>query len=126
MADMWKAEGKVQQSRIAFHLQGQFTIPPLGELESEKARYASCQSEEQFQAWAQRWVQTDPATFEDIPRPGLEVGRVVTVQQLMISVLSLQGGTRYAGKAPRGKLARKLHRKGKGKGGEEEDLDIDG
>ena len=66
--------------------------------------------------WAERWVAVDSKNFEEEPKPVNMYGRVITIQQLMVSFVSMIGGTKLVGKGPRGKLARKLHKKGKGQG----------
>ena len=50
-------------------------------------------------------------------------GKVVQIQAPLTSYLCASGATKYAGRAPRGGLAYRLHKniKGKGKGSAEDD-----
>ena len=97
---------------MAYGNKGSIRIVPTNLLEQEEAAVAAARDEAAMGAWAARWVNCWPAQGEFEPEPGAEAsGRVAGVQQFLTSVLCAAGGTRWAGKAPRGQLARKLNKR---------------
>ncbi|CAK0850046.1 unnamed protein product [Prorocentrum cordatum] len=119
IADMHHQPNQDAKTRVVYHMVGEVGLPSTTGLEErEQTLKAVADEEEGVAQWAQTYVILD--SDECIPRAGGNL-RSIGVQQLVTSMLCSAGGTRWAGKAPRGKLARRVNKLVQGKGEEEDE-----
>ncbi|CAK0806448.1 unnamed protein product [Prorocentrum cordatum] len=118
IADMHHQPKQAEKTGVVYHMVGEVGLPSTTGLEErENAMKDVADEEEGLLQWAETFVILD--SEECIPRAGANL-RNIGIQQLVTSMLCSQGGTRWAGKAPRGKLARRVNKLIQGTGEEEE------
>jgi hypothetical protein len=125
IADLYQKQGESLMTRMQLCLKGSVRIPPATTMK-ELIQEAAAAEVAGAAALSSLAAEVVGDFVEGVPTPAdgpRARGKVVQVQALLTSYLCASGGTKYAGRAPRGGLAYRLHKsiKGKGKGSMEDD-----
>ena len=103
VSDMFQKTAQAKMTRVAFCLKGTILLPKGVDLAVKWAGAEVPIPQDRFSAVVVEGLSGQPEAAQGD-------GRVAQVQDLLTSVMASVGYTRLAGKAPRGKLAYKVHR----------------